>query len=156
MYKNAKKGWYKLVNPEKFIKQQDDYMKSYNESTNSIEYKSSLELASFRFCDASPTVNRFSIEPFPIQYLKPTDNKVHRYFPDLYIEFNNGSKFLVEVKSFNETIAPKKPKKLTKKSENNYRRMVNTWVVNSAKWTAAKKFCSEKGIKFTFLTEREL
>jgi hypothetical protein len=156
MYKSAKKGWYTLVNTHKFIKPHDGYMKSFNESTNQVEFKSSLEMKSFRFCDTSSNVKKWSCEPFHIKYLSPKDNKFHRYYIDLFVEFNDGKKFIVEVKSSGETSAPKVPKKITKKSEANYRKAVQTWLINSAKWKAAESFAQDKGIKFIFLTEKEL
>lgn len=153
---NSKKGWYKLKNPEKFIPPHDGYMSSYNESYNSIEYKSMLELKGFQFCDNSEKISKFSIEPFAVNYLKPTDNKTHRYFPDLLIKFVSNHTFLVEIKSFNETKPPKKPKKMTVKAEKNYRKAIMTYKINMAKWKAAKKFCEERNIKFIILTEKEL
>ncbi|MCK5537179.1 MAG: hypothetical protein KAI79_10145 [Bacteroidales bacterium] len=131
-------------------------MKSFNEATNQVEYKSSLELKAIRYCDANPQVKKFSLEPFAIPYVKPTDGKVHRYFVDLLIKFENGSTFIVEIKSSSETRPPKKPKKITALSERNYRKALQTWSINSAKWKAAKEFADLKEIKFIFLTEKEL
>ena len=51
MYKNAKNGYYKLLNPKKFIPPADNHMQSFNESEGAVEYKSSLELKAFRYCD---------------------------------------------------------------------------------------------------------
>lgn len=155
MYNN-KIQWYKLKYPNKFIKPHDDHMKSFNESANAILAKSGLEMRAFQFCDNSSKVEKFSLEPFAINYIKPTDNKVHRYFPDLLIHFKTGDTFLVEVKSYGETVPPKRPKAITQKSEKYYKRALTTYAINQAKWKAAKKFCTEKGIKFIFLTERQL
>jgi len=131
-------------------------MGSFNESLNSIMYKSSLELKAFQFCDYNEKIKKFSIEPFAIQYVKPTDNKLHRYYPDLFIEFDEKNRFLVEVKSFSETQLPIKPKKITTKSTKNYKKALVTYSINQAKWSAAKDFCDKKGIRFIFLTEKEL
>jgi hypothetical protein len=154
-YRN-KKGWYKLKNSQKFIKPHDDYMKSFNESTGSVEFKSSLEERAFMFCDSNPKIKSWTLEPFAIKYLKPTDNKVHRYYPDLLIIFETGDTFLIEIKSSTETKPPKKPKKQTLKSEKNYKRAITTYAINSAKWKAAGAFCKEKKIRFIFLTEQQL
>ena len=131
-------------------------MQSFNESEGSVEYKSNLERLAFRYCDANPQIVKWSCEPFHIPYIKPTDNKIHRYYIDLYVEFKTGDKFLVEIKSSGETKPPVKPKKITKKSENNYKKSLQTWLINSAKWESAKNFCSQKGLKFIILTENEL
>ena len=131
-------------------------MNSFNESTNSVEYKSSLELQAFRYCDFNKNIKYFSAEPFYIPYLKPTTQKIHRYFPDLFIEFTSGAKFLVEVKHSSETKIPKKPKKITNKSTLNYNKSIQTFLINQAKWESAEKYCTDKGWKFILLTEKEL
>lgn len=154
MYRNVKQGWYRLLNPEKFIRPIDELMKSYKEGH--VNYKSSLELKAIRYCDWNSNVNKWSLEPFAIQYLKPTTGKFHRYYIDLVIEFNNSEKFLVEVKPFSQTKPPTKPGKLTNKSKLNYSRNLETWLINQAKWAAAKEFCKTNGFKFIILTEKEL
>lgn len=131
-------------------------MNSYNESMGTIEYKSSLELRAFMFCDTNEKIEKFSVEPFAIQYLKPTTQKVHRYFPDMLIKFKSGHQFLVEIKSSSETIPPIAPKKQSVKGLRNYKKAIQTYAINRAKWKAAKEFCEEREIKFIFLTEKEL
>ena len=69
MYRNVKQGWYRLLNPEKFIKPIDELMSSYKDGH--VNYKSSLELKAIRYCDWNSSVNKWSLEPFAIQYLKP-------------------------------------------------------------------------------------
>lgn len=160
-YKGAKQGWYRVLNAEKFISQVQEsknVMKStrINEGFLEIEYKSGLERTAFRYCDMNKHVKNFSIEPFAIRYLKPTTGRIHRYFVDLFIEFQNGQKFLVEIKPYSETVEPKKPSKKTQKAILNYQKALQTFAVNSAKWEACRQFCSEKGLKFIILTEREL
>lgn len=98
-------------------------MQSY--SDGKIQYKSSLELQSFIYCDINPKVTLWSVEPFAIQYIKPTDGQQHRYYPDLWIKMVGGE-FLVEVKSYNETIPPKV-------NDKRYAEKYATYVVNRAK-----------------------
>lgn len=121
-----------------------------------IQYKSSLERIAFCYADLNPKVKRFSIEPFNIPYIKPLDNKPHRYFIDMFIEFENGAKFLVEVKSYDETILPQKPKVQTANALINYKERMETYLVNQAKWKSATEFASQRGMHFIILTEREL
>ena len=90
------------------------------------------------------------------RYYKPTTKKFHRYFVDLYIEFENNQKFLVEIKSYKETIKPTIPKKKTQKAILNYNKAEETYAINLCKWKAAEAFCQERGIRFLILTEREL
>jgi len=147
-------GWYDMLHPEKFIEPSDNFMGSFK--LGKVQYKSKLELTSFKYCDFNPRVKRWSLEPLPIPYIKPTDNLLHRYFVDLYIEFNTGHKFLVEIKSSSETKPPKMPRKRAQKTELNYNKAVITYAVNAAKWEAAEKFATENNMQFAILTEHEL
>lgn len=155
MYK-AQQGWYKLINPNKFVKPIDRLMESFNENTNEVLYKSSLELAAIRYCDFNKFITKFSLEPFAIKYKKPTDGKMHRYYIDLFIEFHTGDKFLVEIKSKGETSPPKQPKKQTNKAMMNYQKALITFHINQSKWEAAREFAKNNNMKFIILTEDEL
>lgn len=157
-YKSAKQGWYVVINPEKVIKPVDNYMKSYiiEENMIKLNYKSSLELKCLRYCDMNMHIKCFGLEPFCIPYLSPKDGKIHRYFIDFFIEFSNGQKFLVEVKSSGETREPKIPGKKTEKAILNYQKALQTYAVNKSKWSSATQFCKEKGLTFIILTEKEL
>lgn len=154
MYKSAKQGWYKILNPEKFITQLDDHMKSYKDGC--VNFKSSLEFKAIKYCDYNKYITNWSLEPFAIKYLKPTDGKMHRYYIDLFIEFSTGDKFLVEIKSKGETVPPKQPKNKNQKAMINYQRALQTYAVNEAKWKAAKEFATNNKMKFIILTEDEL
>lgn len=161
MYNSAKQGWYRVLNPNKFINQMQEsktVMKStrFVEGFLEINFKSGLELRCIRYCDMNIHVTKFSLEPFAVKYLSPKDGKIHRYFIDFFIEFSNGQKFLVEVKSSGETVAPKIPGKKSEKAILNYQKALQTFAVNSAKWESAKSFCKEKGLTFIILTENEL
>lgn len=152
------KGWYTLINPEKFIKPIDTYMQSFrlNEDKIQLNYKSSLELKVFRYADFNKSIKKFSIEPFAIKYLKPTDGKYHRYYIDVFLELVTGEKILVEIKPKSETIPPKKPKKDTVKSRISYQKARQTYAINKAKWDAAKLFAKENNMIFTILTDEDL
>ncbi len=157
MYR-AHRGWYKITNAHKFIKPLNEYMNSTikRDDGTYIQYKSGLERIAFCYADLNPKVKYFSIEPFCIPYIKPTDNKPHRYFIDLFVEFVTGQKFIVEVKSFGETIPPVKPRAVTARSIIHYKQAVETYLVNQAKWESAKKFAESRGMMFIILTENEL
>jgi hypothetical protein len=156
--KKYHQGWYPLTNPEKYIKPADGYMKSTKlyDGKIFIQYKSSLEKNAIKYADLNPKVLKWSQEPFCIQYIKPIDNKEHRYFVDMYIEFVNGYKVIVEIKPYDQTIPPKKPKKMTSKQIINYKDSVMTYIVNKAKWNSASNFAKSKGLKFVILTEKQL
>ncbi len=161
LYKSAKNGWYKVLNKQKFIfpvNESVSVMKSFKiiDDEINVNYRSGLELKCLRYCDMNIHITKFSLEPFCIPYLSPKDGKIHRYFIDFFIEFSNGQKFLVEVKSSGETVSPKIPGKKTEKAILNYQKALQTFAVNTAKWESAKSFCKEKGLTFIILTEKEL
>jgi len=147
-----KRGLYYIVNPKKYIKPLDTTM---NKSALP-EYRSSWELKFMQYADSNPAVKFWGSEPFAIKYFCPTDGKVHRYYIDFFLEFISGTKFLVEVKPFKETIPPKLPKKNTPKSQHQYQTALATYIKNQSKWEAATKFAEQKGLKFIIITEREL
>lgn len=157
-YKSAKQGWYSVINIDKVIKPADNYMKSciIKENTIKLNYKSSIELKAFRYCDMNKYIVRYGIEPFAIPYVKPTTGKIHRYYIDIFIEFSTNDKFLVEVKSSSETKPPRKPSKKTIKAIENYNKALETYMINKSKWEAARNFAKERNLKFIILTENEL
>ncbi len=84
-----------------------------------------------------------------VPYINPLDRKTHNYFPDFLIQFKNeeGLKtWMVEVK----------PKKQTYLKENASKKEKITWIVNSAKWEAAKKYCEKNNMEFKLVTEKEI
>ena len=150
--RNYKQGYYELVYPEKYLQPLD---KTMNKQILP-QYRSSWELKFFKFCDSNPLVIKWGVEPFPIQYWSPVDNRMRRYFVDGYIEFKSGDRFLVEIKPKSQTVPPKEPKRKTPKSISKFNSDVETFLTNQAKWEAAKRFADERGLKFIILTEREL
>lgn len=155
---NSHKGWYKVLNQQKLIKPLDEYMQSTKQKDNEfyVQFKSALERIAFCYADLNPKVKRFAVEPFNIQYIKPTDGQVHRYFIDMFLEFVTGDKFLVEIKSFSETVAPTAPKVKSPRAVLNYKQRLETYIINQAKWKAAGEFAATRGLKFIVLTEKQL
>lgn len=147
-----KQGFYEPVYKEKYIQPFDRTMNKGQWP----EYRSSWELLFFKFCDANPAIARWTAEPFAIYYISPKDNRQHRYFIDGYIEWNNGLKYLVEIKPFKECHPPKPPKSQTPRTQMRFQKAYETYLVNQAKWDAARDFCGKKGLKFIVLTEKEL
>jgi hypothetical protein len=151
---NSYQGWYELLNPSKFVKPIDEHMKSFKDG--SVNYKSRLELKAIKYADFNKHIVKWSLEPFHIKYIKPTDGKYHRYYVDLFLEFSSGDKFIVEIKSKGETVLPKPPNRKTQKSILNYQRALQTYAINEAKWKAAKEFAKINQMQFIILTEDEL
>jgi hypothetical protein len=127
----------------------------YKGDINGIWYRSSWECKFYTWLDTSSDVIEWSSEETVIKYLSPVDNKIHRYFPDAWakIKTNNGIKeFIIEIKPFKQTIQPKTPKRKTKK----YLNGVTTYLINDAKWKAAREYCLDAGMYFKIITEKEL
>ena len=135
------KGKYKIKNPEKYL---GDYTK--------VVYRSLWERQAFKWCEGNSRVKAWNSEEVVIPYKCKTDNRIHRYFIDLFIEMDNGDCLLVEIKPKKQTTAPKKPSRKTKK----YINEVTTYIKNTSKWTAANDFAQHKGWKFQIWTEETL
>lgn len=139
------KGVFKPKNPSK-----------YRGDPTNIIYRSRWELYFMRYLDSEKGVLEWASEELIIPYRSPIDGRVHRYFPDFWVKkINRDGKtdtVVVEIKPHKETVEPTAQKKLTKK----YLYEVKTWGVNSSKWTAANKYCKERGWDFVILTENEL
>lgn len=115
-----------------------------------IMCRSSWELSVCKFFDSHPSVFKWGSEEIKIPYIKPTDNRVHYYFPDFIVVYKdkegNLIKELVEVKPLKESV-------LTDRSSNYDKLAI---AVNHAKWTAAEAFCAANGMKFRVLTEQSI
>ena len=135
---------YTVKNLEKYI----------GDATNIIA-RSSWELKFFIFCDTNPSILKWGSEEIVIPYVKPTDNRVHRYFPDFIIMYKdtkgNIHKEVVEIKPAAQTKMPDK-----KRNTKRYLQEVETYAINTAKWQAATKWSKDRGLTFRILTEREL
>jgi len=143
MASRFRQGWYQLKHPEKYV---GDPMK--------IRYMSSWELKTHQFLDNNPNILKWSSEELVIPYLKPTDNRVHRYFPDYWVLFRNKAGQQIQ------EVWEVKPHSQTKRSRsrNSKNRLYEDvqYAVNMAKWQAAQQFCDKYGMKFRVLTEREI
>jgi hypothetical protein len=144
--KNYIQGFYSPVNPEKYS---GDY--------RNIVYRSSYELRAFKWCDLTENIISWGSEEGWVPYKNPITGRVHRYFPDLFIEVKetNGQikKYIIEIKPKRQTIPPNpSPKKKTKTWLNE----MKTYQVNQAKWEAAERFCQQNGFAFKIITEQEL
>lgn len=107
------------------------------------------------YLDKNSHVVKWGSEEAIIPYVSPIDGRVHRYFPDFIatIKTNEGAKVvLMEVKPLKDTQLPdpKKPKTAT------WQNQLKTYVINSAKFEAAKQFCQKNGFEWMIITEREL
>jgi hypothetical protein len=102
-----------------------------------------------KFCDENPHIKKWSFEEIVVPYFNPLDQKMHNYFPDFLIEFENKGErktWMVEVK----------PNKQTFLKENASKKEKIVWITNQAKWKAATEYCNKHGIEFKIITEKEI
>ncbi len=134
--------------------------KKYKGDPTNIIYRSGWELKLMNYLDKHPHVTRWNSEEVVIPYRSCVDGKMHRYFPDFYVEKTNPvgkkEKVLIEVKPYKETIPPKVQNTKKNKPTKRYLNEVKTWGTNSSKWNAAEEYCKDRGWKFQIITEKEL
>ncbi len=143
MAKNFKQGYYTPKHPEKYVG-----------NVEKIRYMSSWEKQTNDFLDNNPNVLRWSSETLVIPYVKPTDNCIHKYLVDYWVEYVNAKGEVIqealEVKPASQTKPSKSRNPRTKLYEN------VQYAVNVAKWQAAQKYCSDRGIIFRVVTENSI
>jgi hypothetical protein len=141
-----RQGYYKLENPEKYI----------GDSTKII-YRSSWEYRFCRYCDTNEEVLKWSSEPLGIKYMSPIDGKDHTYYVDFYMRVQRDDHyedFIAEVKPAASLVQPVlEGKNMTTKKLKNYNYALTTWLVNRAKFAAAKHYAEGRGYKFIVVTE---
>jgi hypothetical protein len=112
--------------------------------------RSTWEVSVMKFFDSRHDVIRWGSEEVIIPYLSPADNKVHRYFPDFFVEYRDKEgkiiKEIVEVKPLHES-----DEKFAKSD-----RSKDALLVNEAKWKAASLFCETRGMVFRVITEKSI
>jgi hypothetical protein len=132
-------GKYTLKNPDKYI------------GTKTPTYRSSWEFAFMRFCDEHPSVAQWASEAVRIPYRNPLTGRHTIYVPDFFIAYTGKTGKqkveLIEVKPANQTIKEKLGRSRTNQA---------AWVVNQAKWEAARIWCKQKGIFFRVINEQDI
>ena len=139
-------GRFRPKNPEKY---RGDYQ--------NILYRSSWERMFMNYCDDNEAIKKWQSEEKCIWYYDPIQKKNRRYFPDFIIEYERKDGItiqeMVEIKPYRQVIGPpENPKRRTKA----WAQQCMTYVVNNAKWKAARKYCEDKGMNFRIITEKEL
>lgn len=124
----------------------------YAGDPTSITYRSLWERQVFKWCDTSPRVKAWNSEEVVVPYFYQVDKKMHKYYVDLLVKFDDGSVVLIEIKPKKETNPPKVPRRKTKR----YLQEVTTYIKNTDKWTAAKAFAKKKGWSFEIWHEDTL
>ena len=107
----------------------------YSQKTNtSLFYASSYEKRAMEILETNTSVRAYENCKFFINYTDPEKGKTHNYFPDIAVEYTNGSKKIIEVKPEYRLLDPK----------------------NLAKFSAAKEYCKQNNLEFEVWTEKDL
>jgi hypothetical protein len=142
----VRQGYFRPANPQKYVG-----------DPSKIVFRSSWEFKFLKWLDSSPTILAYSSEPVGIPYYNPLDKRAHTYYVDFYIVTKdangNEQKFLIEVKPMKFTKPPTKPTRMTDKSTAAYVYAAKQFIVNQAKFEAAKQFASSRGLIFGIITE---
>lgn len=130
--------------------------KKYKGNPTKIYYRSLWELKFMKWCDGNNNILEWGSEEIVVPYRSPLDGKYHRYFVDFYVKVRTRTgdikKYLIEIKPKKQTIEPAVQKRKTTK----YINEVTTYVVNQAKWEAAREWCADRRLEFLILTEDHL
>lgn len=146
--KGYRQGYYRPANPDKYIG-----------DLNKIIYRSSYEYRFCRYCDDSPSILKWSSEPYGIKYTSPLDGKDHKYYIDFYMRMKDADDndkewdFLVEVKPKESLKKPIYEGAHTVGKLKNFNYAAKAWLVNSAKFNAAKRHAESVGYRFVIVTE---
>jgi hypothetical protein len=132
-------GKYALKNPEKYM------------GGRTPTYRSSWEFAFMKMCDSNPSITKWASEAIKIPYRNPLSGKYTIYVPDFFIVYTDKSGKdhvdLIEVKPSNQAMESK----IGKSKSNRLH-----YIVNQAKWGAARAYCKPKGITFRIVTEGDI
>jgi len=161
----TKQGYFRnLKNPQKYIG-----------DPNLIIYRSSWEFAFIKWCDASPSVIRWSSEPVKVPYydriskleeckklgLDPNNPRnwvTKNYNVDFWVEIDKGGpcleKWFIEIKPKHKL---KKPELVSKTASlKDQRKFVNSareYLINEAKFSAIDEWAKKNNAKFFIFTE---
>lgn len=124
------------------------YPKSIKKNLNPLEpviYRSSYEKAFIIWLESCSKVKGWASESISITYWLP-DGSSHHYYPDFYVEYVNGDKYIIEIKPSNQTTQPK----------NREGWLWREWVKNNCKWQATLAWCKEHNMNFRIFTEKTI
>lgn len=132
-------GKFNLKNPDKYI------------GNKTPTYRSGWEFAFMRFCDEHPSISKWASEAIKIPYRNPLTGKQTIYVPDFFIAYadKNGRQKveLIEVKPKNQSLKEKVGRNRTNQAH---------YIINQAKWEAARAYCKQNGIVFRIVTEDDI
>jgi len=142
----------------------------YRGNSENITYRSGWELSCMMKFDNNPNVLEWSSETVVVPYRSEVDRLieqrtgrrkiVHKYFIDFYVKLKQKDgktvQKLIEVKPYGETIEPDRKRYKGRNAAQRYATDVKKWLINKAKWTAAKTFAANRGMDFEIYTEKKI
>lgn len=132
-------GKFTLKNPDKYV------------GNKSPTYRSGWEFTFMKFCDEHPSVSQWASEAIRIPYKNPLTGKSTIYVPDFFIVYGDKTGKqrveLIEVKPSNQAYREKLGRSRVNQAH---------YVINQAKWTAARAWCKQKSIFFRIITEGDM
>lgn len=131
-------GKFQVKNPEKYV------------GRKVPTYRSGWEFTFMQFCDNNPAVVSWASEPFMIPYRNPFTGKNTVYVPDfmmVYVDKNQ--------QKHAEVVEVKPRSQVSMESARSDRDRAAA-ILNMAKWTAAKAWCAQQGLKFRIVTEDDI
>ena len=132
-------GKFNPKNPDKYV------------GNKTPTYRSGWEFAFMRFCDEHPAVSQWASEAIKIPYRNPLTGKYTVYVPDFFIAYaNKKGKAKVEI------IEVKPAKQAYREQVGRSQHNQAHYIVNQAKWEAARAYCKQKGITFRIVTENDI
>lgn len=111
-----------------------------------IIYRSSYEKKFIYWLENNPSVKHWGSECLRIPYFYPKDGNTHSYYPDYFVEMQDGTCMVVEIKPSSQTKRPV--------NENSW--VAEAYYKNMCKWKATMEFCESKGYEFKIITEKTI
>jgi len=156
-------GIYNVVNRDKYLgttSSIENNNRTFTLTMNDPIYRSSWEQRLMAMLDKNANVLRWGFENVIVPYIN-YDGKQHRYIMDFYCEIFQGKdtptkKMLIEVKPFQQTQKPIRPKNNNRKAMNRFMYESKTYITNQNKWKATKLFCKKNNMEFKVMTEKDL
>jgi hypothetical protein len=103
------------------------------------------------FCDNNPSVHEWASESIKIPYKDPLSGKNTIYVPDFLIVYLDKHQHkhaeLIEIKPANQSLRERVGKNVYNQAQ---------YVKNMAKWSAARAWCQQHGLKFRVINEQDI
>lgn len=145
----VKQGYFTPKNPEK-----------YDGDPSAIIYRSSWELKFLTYCDNHESIIKYAAEKVGVPYINPILKKESTYWIDCWMLTKSPdgtlTRWLIEIKPNKYLTPPEAPNRLTEKATLNYAHHAKAYIINNAKFTAAKVYAAKNNMRFGIITENFL